>query len=95
MTICRRYFPDANLAQDALQDSFIRIYGKLGSFRHQGSFEGWLKRIAVNVCLRKLQNENKKFNWGDLDQSPEKSVQSLAEAKVGEEELLSLIAKLP
>lgn len=28
-------------------------------FKHQGSFEGWLKRITINVALKKFRNNSK------------------------------------
>lgn len=65
--ICRRYVCDKNLAGDCLQDTFLIIYSKIGTFNFQGSFEGWLKRICMNVCLQALR-KNKFFeNISDHD----------------------------
>ena len=94
-TICRRYFKDPGLAEDALQEGYIRIFHKLEQFKFEGSFEGWLKRIMVNVCLRKLQGELKQYNWTDLDQAVGQSVKPTAVAVIGEEDLMALIAQLP
>lgn len=50
--ICRRYFPnDQMTAEDVLQDGFIKIFQNISRFRHEGSFEGWLKRIFVNTAI--------------------------------------------
>jgi len=38
-------------AEDMLQESFLTIYQKIDSYRYEGSFEGWLKRITVNTAI--------------------------------------------
>jgi RNA polymerase sigma-70 factor (ECF subfamily) len=58
--ICMRYGKNQENAADMLQDSFIRVFGNLKNFRFEGSFEGWMKRVAVTTCLdwnKKLKNE--------------------------------------
>lgn len=41
-----------------LQESFMKIFKSLNQFSYQGSFEGWMKRITVNVSI----NYAKKYN---------------------------------
>jgi len=41
---------DAATARELVQDTFIRAFRHLGSFRGQSSFETWLTRIAINVA---------------------------------------------
>jgi RNA polymerase sigma-70 factor (ECF subfamily) len=42
---------DAGLAEDLLQDSFVRAWQKLDSFRGDSRFGTWLHRLSVNVAL--------------------------------------------
>ena len=42
---------DATLAEDLLQDAFIRAWQKLPSFRGESRFATWLHRLAANVAL--------------------------------------------
>jgi RNA polymerase sigma factor (sigma-70 family) len=42
---------DATLAEDLLQESFIRAWQKLGSFRGESRFGTWLHRLSANVAL--------------------------------------------
>jgi len=49
--ICMRYASAKTEAEDMLQESFLTIYQKIDSYRYQGSFEGWLKRITVNTAI--------------------------------------------
>lgn len=50
--ICVAYLKDVALAEDAVQDTFVKAYRGLDGFaaRHAGSEKAWLTRIAVNTC---------------------------------------------
>jgi len=47
---CFIYLRDAPLAQDAVQETFLRAYKSLSAFREDSSEKTWLMRIAMNVC---------------------------------------------
>src|SRR6185503_15310496 len=51
MGICYRYSRNFTDAEDILQEAFIKIFGSIKQFRNEGSFEGWMKRIAVTTAL--------------------------------------------
>ena len=55
--ICLKYSRNKTEAEDNLHDSFMTIYDKIGQFKSKGSFEGWMKRIAVNTVLQKYRKE--------------------------------------
>jgi RNA polymerase sigma factor (sigma-70 family) len=52
---CIRYMNNSDDAQDVLQETFITVFQKVNEFKNEGSFEGWVKRIAVNKCLEKIR----------------------------------------
>ena len=54
------------LAEEVLQEVFLRVYEKLHTFRGESQFSSWLYRIAANVCFAKLNSE-KKHAHSDLD----------------------------
>ena len=94
MTICRRYVGQAN-AEDVVQDSFIRIFQYLVQYRHDGSFEGWVRRICVNTCIRHLEKAKRlKIDLG-MENLPELAVDPDAISKMSADELMSVIDKLP
>lgn len=64
--IAYRYVKDWDNAEDILQETFVTIYRKIHQFAGKGSFEGWIKRIAVNNCLRFI-NEKQKRYFDDID----------------------------
>lgn len=49
--ICWRYAPNAETAQDLLQEGWIKVFNNIEKYRGDGSFEGWLKRIFVNTSI--------------------------------------------
>ncbi len=49
-------------AEDLAQETFIRAYEQIGTFRGTSKFSTWLYRIAVNTCLNWRQSEARRFN---------------------------------
>ena len=49
--VCLRYAANAEEAEDILQEGFIKVFRKIASFRSEGSFEGWVRRIFVNTAI--------------------------------------------
>lgn len=54
-------------AQDAVQDSFIKVWNKLDSYKHKHLFTTWLYRIIVNTCLDKLKLNKQQIEYGFSD----------------------------
>ena len=48
-------------AEDLAQETFIRAYAQIGTFRGTAKFSTWLYRIAVNTCLNWRQSEARRF----------------------------------
>lgn len=96
MGICLRYASDHDEAQDMLQDGFIKIFQKLGSFNSDGSFEGWLRRTMVNTCLDHLRRtKNLRLNVNIDSVGYLEPVRETATSKLATEELLKLVQALP
>lgn len=47
--IIRRYVVQTEQAQEILNDTFFKVFTRLSTYSFQGSFEGWMRRIAVNL----------------------------------------------
>lgn len=97
MGVCLRYAQDAEEAQDVLQMGFIKVFEKLDMYNHQGSLEGWIRRIIVNTALdnirknKKLQNniEMDKVDY-QLENYNENAVEALSA-----QDLLKVIQEMP
>ena len=55
--VCLKYSASYQQAEDNLQDSFLMIFKKIAQYKDKGSFEGWMKRITINVALQKYRKQ--------------------------------------
>jgi RNA polymerase sigma-70 factor (ECF subfamily) len=55
--VCLRYAANATEAEDILQEGFIKVFKKLDTFRSEGSFEGWVRRIFVNTAIEHFRRK--------------------------------------
>jgi RNA polymerase sigma-70 factor (ECF subfamily) len=55
--VCLRYASNAEEAEDILQEGFIKVFKKMDSFRSEGSFEGWVRRIFVNTAIEHFRRK--------------------------------------
>jgi RNA polymerase sigma-70 factor (ECF subfamily) len=53
--VCYRLLGDRQEAEDAAQETFIRAYERLGTFDPERPFGPWIRRVAANLCLNKLE----------------------------------------
>jgi RNA polymerase sigma factor (sigma-70 family) len=67
MGICLRYAAGREEAEDMLQEGWIKIFKNLGSFRFEGSAEGWIKRVIVNTCLDYIRKTKRMFNQVEIE----------------------------
>ncbi|MEI2719181.1 MAG: RNA polymerase sigma factor [Gemmatimonadales bacterium] len=49
--LCLRLSADSASAEELVQDVFVRLWERLGSFRGESAFTTWLHRLAVNTVL--------------------------------------------
>ncbi len=62
------YLKDHQLAEDAFQEVFIKIYKKWDTFRSESSEKTWIIKITINVCKDMLKtNWLKKVSFYDVD----------------------------
>ncbi len=52
-----RLVNNREMANDVLQDSFLKAFTKLDQYRFEAAFGGWLKRIVVNTALNALKKK--------------------------------------
>ena len=55
--ICCYFFPDRDDSNDAYQESLIRIWENLHSFRGKSMLSTWIYRVAVNTCLSYIRRD--------------------------------------
>ena len=95
--VCYRYVGDWQVAEDLAQDAFLHAIEKSGTYHAWGSFEGWLKKIAVNEALMYLRNqpETVELDEGMAVEEPLADEPQEVKEDFSQEELLGVIRKLP
>jgi RNA polymerase sigma-70 factor (ECF subfamily) len=58
--LCLRMSGDRRLAEELMQDVFVRAWERLSSFRGEASFGSWLHRLAVNVVLAGARTDRRR-----------------------------------
>ncbi|HEY9114217.1 MAG TPA: RNA polymerase sigma factor [Bacteroidales bacterium] len=69
MGICLRYAKNKSEAEDILLIGFTRIFQKIESYSAAGSFEGWLRRIVINVAIDNFRKNKKNYYFETLEES--------------------------
>src|SRR5438876_6454716 len=76
---------NAEDAGDLVQETFLRAYGALNSFRQDASFLTWLYKIASNLCIDLLRSRRSKSALS-LDMELEEGREPSADRYLGPEE---------
>ena len=50
LRLCFAYLHDRSLAEDAVQETFLKAYRKLSQFQGKANVKAWLSAIAINCC---------------------------------------------
>ena len=95
--VANRYMKDSDIAEDALQEAFIKAFQKIDQFKGDVTFGAWLKRIVINKCLdlikaRKLEIQS--LDEGKLHIAEDDSDWEIAD-EATMEEVYSAIEALP
>ncbi len=94
--VCMGYAGGRPLAQDMLQEAFVKVFRNIRQYGGKGSLEGWIRRIVINTAIDHLRKENHNmylFNE-DITENQHRmadETMSVMETK----DILAQIAKLP
>jgi RNA polymerase sigma factor (sigma-70 family) len=93
--VCLRYARDEAEAEDNLQDGFVKVFANLNAFRHDGSLEGWIRRIMINVSLEKIRKQHLLYPVEDVSKYDSVNFSDDVIAKISADELIKIIQELP
>lgn len=95
--VCLRYTRNnTEDAKDIMQEGFIKVFSNLHKFRHDGSFEGWIRTIITRTALSRLTEKNRKLTAFDpalLHTVKDTSV-SITD-RLAEKDIIGMVKKLP
>ena len=94
--LCVRYADSVEEAEDIVQEGFIKVFGRIQSYKGEGSLEGWIRRVMVNTALDQLR-KNKAFrNTVDLEiNAPELATDDHIIESLSAKDLLKLMNTMP
>lgn len=95
LAICVRYVSNRADAEDVMIDGFMRVYEKVGQFREDGSFEGWMRRIMVTESLMFLRRAKSLRQEVSLDELTTEPDCQWANDNIEADTLLHLVSQLP
>ena len=102
--VCSRYVPNDDDVKDVLQDSYIKIFSQLKTFKFNGenSLRTWMTRIVINESLQMLRSKKSKtfiISFGEIKEDelghvPEPELTTLA-SSINIDDLMRLVRDLP
>ena len=93
--VCCRYVKDQMEAEDVLVTAFTKILDRIGQYKGDGSFEGWIRRVIVNESLSYLRRNKSMYLETDIDAADLEPNYERLESQLEAEDLLKLISELP
>ncbi|EPR72678.1 RNA polymerase ECF-type sigma factor [Winogradskyella psychrotolerans RS-3] len=94
LSVCRYYIKDVYQSEEVMLNGFFKVFKYLKTYKHEGSFEGWIRRIMVREAISYLrQKKTIEFAVEDdyLDQGSENNINTNIEVA----EIQQLIDSLP
>lgn len=67
LAVSMRYAAGRDAAYDILQDTFIKVFERIGSYKNEGSLEGWIRKICVNTALDHIRRNRMDKFTDDVD----------------------------
>ena len=93
--VCMRYAKDRAEAEDILQEGFIKIFNNISKFKHEGSFEGWVRRIMIFTAINWFKHRSRKFQE-DLDTfGYDAPFEDDIVGKIAAKEIIALVQQMP
>lgn len=94
-SVCRQYIKQQEIAEDVMLKGFLKVFTYLHTYKAQGSFEGWIRRIMVNEAISQLRRD-KKLEYS-TESELENSIDHVAyiETELEVEDIQKIIDSLP
>ena len=94
LSVCRYYTKDVHQAEEVMLNGFFKVFKNLKSFKHQGSFEGWIRRIMVREAISYLR-QKKTIEFTTENDASEHGYNNNIKSNIEVAEIQQLIDALP
>ena len=102
MGIILRYTKNASDSEELVNDSFIKIFKHVGTFKApknpeelQRSFKGWIAQIASRTAIDKIRSAKAQFYVDDLKEEEHPATQASVTSELHVSDILNLLNLLP
>ena len=94
--VCLRYAKNREEAEEIVQEGFVQVFKSLKDFRHEGSFEGWIRKIMVYCAIQHFRRQSKMPRVVHIDTlTVEEACSEDILPQLGKKELLKMVQALP
>ena len=94
LSVCRYYIKDVHQAEEVMLNGFFKVFKNLKSFKSEGSFEGWVRRIMVRESISYLRQQ-KKIEFSVEDEYLDRDSSNNINTNIEVAEIQQLIDSLP
>lgn len=94
LSICRYYINDVQHAEDVMLKGFYKVFRNISSFKGEGSFEGWMRRIMANEAIAFLR-QKKSIEFSTYEYEIQGTVTHTINSEIEVAEIQQLIDGLP
>lgn len=94
LSVCRYYIKDTQHAEEAMLNGFFKVFKSLKTFKSEGSFEGWIRRIMIRVSISYLRQKKSIDFLSDEDVSTN-AYSNTIQTDLEVNEIQKLIDQLP
>ncbi|WP_353779581.1 sigma-70 family RNA polymerase sigma factor [Winogradskyella sp. 3972H.M.0a.05] len=94
LSVCRYYIKDLQQAEEAMLNGFFKVFKSLKSFKADGSFEGWIRRIMIRESISFIRKQkNIEFSVEEIEVNEDSSNNIKSEMEVAQ--IQEVIDQLP
>ena len=94
LSICRYYIKDVQKAEEVMLNGFFKVFKHIKTFKNEGSFEGWIRRIMVREAISFLRQQ-KHIEFTAEDEILEQDYTNNIKTNIEVAEIQQLIDSLP
>lgn len=69
LSVCRYYIKDIQQAEEAMLNGFFKVFKNLKTYKNEGAFEGWIRRIMIRESISYLRQKKRLEFVSDEDVS--------------------------
>lgn len=95
MSIALRYSNSREEACEIVNDSFMKVFDKIGQYTEDSSFKGWFRRILINTSIDYYRKNVKYYADMDIEKADQKICDPSVVDELSKEDILMVLRELP